>query len=262
MSAIKQVKSEPEAKRGRAHSGTAYPYFNLDTSVKVATVIYERGGNCTIDQLASLLGYSAVRNGTFLTRLSSAKLFCLVESQGDKISLTERGYAVAAPVMPGDAANAKMRAFLAVPLFGQIYEEFKGCALPPEMGMRNLLENKFKIVKDRVNPALRVFYESAEQAGFFALNGDRTKLIMPLTHASANAAPADKGTVAPPPAAAPEKPRGGGGDDGTPPRIHPAILGLLRDMPTPGKWIGKARFMKAFQNTVDFIYPDEEDSAS
>jgi len=266
MTVIKEVKDEPDAKRPRAQSGTAYPYFNLDASIKVAAIIYERGGGaCTADQLASFLGYSGVRNGTFLTRASSAKLFCLIEAQGEKYSLTERGYAIITPVMPEDPINAKVRAFLAVPLFNLIYEEFKGKTLPPEIGLRNLFENKFKIVKDRINPALRVFYESAEQAGFFTLNGDRSRLIMPITQASAtsphlpSASEIKEPTSPLPPQ---EKPRFSGGGEGPPPGVHPAIVGLLRELPAPGKWSGKVRFMRAFQNTLDFIYPDDEDSAS
>ncbi|MDD5585761.1 MAG: hypothetical protein PHY92_02250 [Alphaproteobacteria bacterium] len=267
MTQLKRVNPEPEIRRVRAQSGTAYPYFNLDTSIKVAAVIHERGGGvCTMDQLASFLGYSGVRNGTFLTRLSAAKLFCLVESQGDRISLTEQAYAIIAPVRPEDAENAKIRAFLAVPLFAQVYEEAKGKTLPPEVGLRNLFEHKYKIVKERIAPAIRVFYESAEQAGFFALNnGERTKLIMPPVGGIATARGPAQAITAP---SAPEgkesptqeKPRGGGGDG--PMGIHPAIIGLLRELPAPGKWSGKSRFMKAFQNTLDFIYPDDEDSAS
>ncbi len=58
--------------------------------------------------------------------------------------------------------------------------------------------------------------------------------------------------------------RGGGGssDDKTP--IHPAIVGLLRELPTPGgSWSrsGKDRFKAAFASILDVIYPTDDDEA-
>jgi hypothetical protein len=269
MSSVKQTSNpsdNAEAKRVRAQSGIAYPYFNLQQSVKVAQAIHEKGGGaCTADQLASFLGYTSVRSGTYLTRVSAARLFGLILSHGDQIGITDRARAIISPVMPEDGVAAKVDAFLAVPLFSRTYEEFKGQTLPPEIGLKNLFENKFKIVKDRVGPAVRVFYESADHAGFFSVGGDRTKLIKPVGHGSSHGAAStaqapeskDTSSVAPQ-----ERPRGTGFGDG-PPGVHPAIVGLLRELPPAGNpWPNKEKFLKAFQTTLDFIYPEEGDSTS
>ena len=113
MPDIKQVKVEVPAKRGRPQSGVAYTYFNLDQSVKVAQAINDKGGgSCSPDQLASFLGYTSVRSGTYLTRVSSAKMFGLISSKGEVISITDRARAIISPVMPEDSASAKVEAFM------------------------------------------------------------------------------------------------------------------------------------------------------
>ena len=143
-----------------------------------------------------------------------------------------------------------------------MYEQFLGRTLPPEAGLKNLFEQQYRIVKDRVAPAVRVFYESADQAGFFSVGGDRTKLIKPLSgRQGPSATPPTTGEQAPPPAAPLEKPRHTGGGDG-PLGVHAAIIGLLRELPPPGQaWPKpkKERFLKAFQTTVDFIYPENDE---
>ena len=55
-----------------------------------------------------------------------------------------------------------------------------------------------------------------------------------------------------------QSPSGGGGDGPT--VIHPAIVGLLRELPKPGSsWAptAKERFKAAFAATLDVIYPTE-----
>ena len=159
--------------------------------------------------------------------------------------------------MPNDAVEAKADAFLAVPLFAKVYERFRGTQLPPEIGLKNLFENTFKVLPDRVPQAVRVFLSSAEQAGFFATTGDRSRLVRP---AAANVPPQGVVTKKDEQLPAPEKPKGGGGDGPTG-GVHSAIIGLLRELPPPGTpWTSqkKQRFLDAFKATVDFIYPEED----
>jgi hypothetical protein len=252
------------AKVGRTTSGTAYPYFNLDQSIKVAQAVHERGGGaCTPDQLASFLEYKTIRSGTYLVRIAAARLFGLIVAEQGRIGITDRARAILSPVMPEDTTQAKIDAFLAVPLFSAVYERFLGHTLPPEAGLKNLFEQQYKIVKDRIAPAVRVFYESADQAGFFIVGGDRTKLIKPLGGRQTTLAtpPVTDEQASPPPAAPQEKPRHTGGGDG-PLGVHAAIIGLLRELPPAGQAWPKAkkeRFLKAFQTTVDFIYPENDE---
>lgn len=264
--AVKPVNSNPqEATEGgdRQRSGTPSPYFDLDASIKVSEAIHEKGGGAaTADQLAAWLDYKSIRSGTYLTRVAAARQFGLVESSGGRFTVTDRGLKIIAPVMPDDAVTAKADAFLSVTLFSKIYDAFKGKQLPPEVGLKNLLKSApYSILADRVDPAVRTFFNSAQQAGFFSTTGDRSRLIrpgaVPASAEAGNTPPTD--TPPPPPA---DKPKGTGGGDGTGTGgVHSAIVGLLRELPAPGAaWPAakKQRFLSAFQATIDFIYPDED----
>lgn len=261
MADFEEVKSKPEGgKKPRGRSGTAYPYYNLDLSVEVARMIHERGGGeCSSAHLASFLGYKSARSGTYLTRLSSAKLFGLVAGGTNALVPTERALAIINPVMPEDRTRERAEAFLEVPLFREIYERFRNHALPPEVGLKNLLRNTYSIVGDRIAPAARVFYESAEQAGFFETSPDRTQLIPPLMNSSDKSISEEKqgeGRVDET-THTPERARAVGGD-GTG-GIHSALAGLLRELPPPGPWDDrkKQQFLGAFTALFDFIYPSE-----
>jgi hypothetical protein len=260
-----QSAKSDDAKRTRGTSGTAHPYFDLDSSIKVPEAIHAKGGGaCTADQLALWLGYSSIRSGTYLTRMAAAKQFGLIQSSGGGFSITDRARAILSPIMPEDRINAKVAAFLNVELFSKVYEQFHGTALPPEQGIKNLFASTYKILPDRVPQATRVFLSSATQAGLANQMGDRIRLVLPSTTGNGT-------TAAPAPVEeeiktqVQEKPKGGGGSgtgggDG-PPGVHFAIIGLLRELPPAGTaWSAqkKKRFLDAFRATVDFIYPEEE----
>lgn len=262
MADIKEVEIKPESgKKPRTQSGIPYPYYNLDLSIDVARMIHEKGGGeCSSAHLASFLGYKSARSGTYLTRLSSAKIFGLVEGKGDSLRPTERALAIINPVMPDDRRRENINAFLGVPLYREIYERFKEKSLPPEGGLKNLLRSTLQVVQDRVNPAARVFYESAEQAGFFETSPDRTQLIPPLlSKGYANSAPNEDRSkeVGEESTHTPERPRSAGGEGSG--GIHSALAGLLRELPPPGPWEArkKQQFLDAFTALFDFIYPSE-----
>lgn len=255
MTQIKAV--EKPAEKAARQGKTTAPYFDLDASIKVAEVIYNKGGGaCTPDQLAHWLDYSTVRSGTYLTRVSAAnKHFGLIDVERDRFVVTERASKILSPVMPEDAANAKADAFLSVSLFGKVYEEFRGRQIPPEVGLKNLFQSKYKMVPDRAAAAVRIFMSSAQQAGL--LTADRSRLIRQASAATPAPKPDTKEEQQP----ATEKPKGGGGGGDGPTGVHSAIIGLLRELPPPGvPWPGKKRFKEAFMATLDFIYPEENPS--
>ena len=262
-----ETKVVKNAKKGDGRSavgrsGITSPYFDLAASIAVAQIIQQQGaGTSNSQQLAHWLGYKSTNSGTYATRLSAAtKHFGLIENSGDIFGLTERAKNILSPAMPEDVRTAKIEAFLAVPLFARVHEQFRDTQLPPEAGLKNLFLNTYKILPDRVAQAVRVFLNSAEQAGFFSSNGDRLRLIKPpvkqksMLHTE-HTNPQD--TV--PSQSAGEENR----ESGT---VDPALISLLRKLPMPGK-LGKPwtaaeqmRFLTALTHTIQFLYPTEDTS--
>ncbi len=272
---MKVVLQKPEqttegqtAPKGRSKSAIGYPYFDLDASIKVAEAIHMQGGGaCSPDQLAHWLDYKSTRSGTFLTRVAAAKQFGLIEGSGDRLTVADRALAILAPVMPSDAIRSRAEAFLNVALFDRVYNDFRGKTLPPEVGLSNLFQNTYKIVPDRVPAAVRVFSASARQAEFLVGAGDNTRLIQPSGAATSalnqeQAKDAEKPKETPDTPDKPKQLSGGTGSGEGPTGVHSAIIGLLRDLPPAGTvWPAakKARFLAAFQATIDFVYPQEGD---
>ncbi|MDC8748669.1 hypothetical protein NY751_21995 [Xanthomonas campestris] len=243
-----------------------FPYFNLDSSVKVAEKIHhDAGGSCTREQLAAMLGYNGTKNGGFLSRFGAARVFGLVEEVSGMIRPTPLAAKIFAPIEPGDADRGKVSAFLNVELFEKLYERYKGQPLPNQQGLENLLSNEFKVVKAQVKNSLRVFFESAEAAGFFHASG-RGRLVLPivanghqkpsLNHAAqgeADLSPA-AAIVAPPSRTLSRDPEPSG--------IPPAIFGLIRDLPVEGTKMSapkRQRLIKAFEASINWLYPDEKE---
>ncbi|MDO9314842.1 MAG: hypothetical protein Q7T97_09890 [Burkholderiaceae bacterium] len=261
----------------KPRSDVAFPYFSLDKSIEVPKLIHERaGGRCGRGQLAGLLGYSGVKNGGFLTRMSAAKMFGLIEENGDVITLTERAKKILSPVRPSDAEQAKLDAFLAVELFRKLFEDFDGHTLPAADGLSNLFLTQYKIVPNQVAPALRNLMDSAESAGLFKVAGNRSKLIRPIIRNESSGAP--HAPVAPAPTnierldndggyrgqySDSRNGNGGGGQTGPDlSGVHPALIGLIQNLPSVGSTLGPKRrsaLIDAFKHTINFIYPEEEE---
>jgi len=261
-----QQPTKPETKPKEAQSrvsGSGYPYFDLESSIEVVKTINDKGGGaCDNDQLAPWLGYTSVNSGTYSTRLSSARYFGLILNIDGRITITNRAKSILAPVMAEDTIAAKADAFLSVPLYSKVYEQFRGGPLPPEVGLINLFKQTHKILPERASNAVKVFLRSAEQAGFFK-EGGRNRLVRPAL-GSAQRPAAIHAKEAPDTVQATatmEKPKfagGGGGGDGI---VHSALIALLRDLPAPGTpWEPhkKKKFLTAFEAMIEFIYPGDD----
>jgi hypothetical protein len=244
------------------------PYCDLNDSIEVARVVFNRGGGtCTNDQLVAWLNYKNVTSGAYVTRVSAArkKYFDLIVFQSGKFSVTPLGRQIVAPVSSGDAESAKAEAFLKVPLFKKVFDEFRGKPLPAEEGLKNLFEN-YGIVKERVRPAVRVFLNSAEQAGFFKTSGDRSRLVQPVAYSDTAGTQSGEqlssvGAVSD--VAASQEPSLIAQSQFKYSEINPAILGLLQKLPTGQgvQWtqVEKVRFLSAFNSAIEFLYPARDD---
>jgi hypothetical protein len=273
LKAVADAPPDPKIGSERRTSGVAFPYFNLEKSVEVAKKVHEAGGSCDRHQLAPLLGYSGVNNGSFLSRVTAAKTFGLITQLDDQIKITARGSEIVAPVSDDTKARAMVEAFLNVPLFKGVYDEWKGRALPPDVGIKNMFERQYSVVPDRAGPTVKVMMDSAESAGFFKTTPGERKLVMPILKAS-GASDGHK--------ARDEQPRhmdeghggngggggsgnggGGGGGNNNTSQIPNAILGLFEKLPAPAPGAlspkRRERLIAALTANINHLYPDADD---
>lgn len=153
----------------RERSTIGFPYDDLDSAIEVARGVHACGGSCGTDQLAAELRYSSVDNGAFRSRISTARHFGLISVSRGSVALTDLGSRV---VDPQSIERAKAEAFLAVPLYRAVHEEYRGYTLPPTHG----LEAKFVelgVAAKQKDKARQAFHRSAQQAGFFSKGTNR-----------------------------------------------------------------------------------------
>jgi hypothetical protein len=249
----------PDSKQERERSTIDFPYVSLDDAISVAKTVYKLGGNqCRLDSLAADLGHETVISGGFRQKLSAAHTFGFTTLSQGLVSLTNLGSRV---VDSEQERAARVEAFLKVPLYSAIYEEFKNGALPPAEGLEAKMvslgvSNKMK------GRARQVFQRSAKEAGFFAYG--TTKLIYPAL-----------GVALPKPKELGEQiaeskggtGNGGDGGSGNGKKRHPFIEGLLETLPPAalgvpkGEWSLKDRqdWLQTAAGIFNLIYRSGED---
>jgi len=124
------------AARTRVKAEYRYPVYDLGDSVTVARTLRDRaGGAASADRLAGYLNYGSTKNGAFLARIAAARLFGLIDREGNNYVPTRRSLRILAPENPGvDDKIALVEAFKEVPLYNVIYSRYRGQSLPPEVG--------------------------------------------------------------------------------------------------------------------------------
>lgn len=219
-----------EKTSGKDRSTIEFPYADIDSSFEVVRGIHNAGGtSCESEQLAAQMNLEA-KGGGFRLKINAAKTFGLITyERGSRISLSEIGRLA---IDPQHERAAKVKAFLSVPLFQKVYEEFKGRPLPPRAALERTLVN-FGVgekVKDR---ARQILDRSAKQAGFFELNADR--LVKPRVDDASESSTENEQS-----SNTEEKQKNGGGGNGG--GMHPAFQLLLQTLPNPGtEWDSKQR---------------------
>jgi len=155
-------------------STVAFPYSSLRDAESIAQELHDKwGGTASLDQLAGGMG-TGQRGGTFRVKIATARTFGVTTAvKGGAISLTDLGREI---LDPQTRATARVDAFLNVPLFSRLVEEYKGSLLPPTSGLEQKIAD-LGVSAKQLSKARVAFQRSAEQAGFFKHGKDR--LVLP-----------------------------------------------------------------------------------
>jgi hypothetical protein len=164
------------AKGKREISSIGFPYLDIDDAIAVARVMLDRGAvPMDRDQLAAALGQMPT-SGAFAIKLSTARMFGLIDNSKGKNELTPLGFEI---LDEERQAAAKSQAFLNVPLFRKVYEEFRGRQLPPRpTGLEQALVG-FGVSSKQKDRARQVLDRSARSAGYFTTPAE-DRLVQPV----------------------------------------------------------------------------------
>ncbi len=222
-------------------AGLRYPRYDLDSSIQAARTLYEKGGGAAnADAFAEYLGYKSANNGAFLSRVGAARLYGLLEGPSSETKPSARAMEILKPDYDYVASRARLEAFREVPLFGAFLTEYEGKPLPPKEGMLNVLETRYAVPKEAAPAVLSCLLNSAEQAGLFAVTGDRTKMIRPpLGGGPLPKPPVDHGAGGS---------GGGGGGSGGGLGRGKLLDGVIEALPASEKWTEEL-----FQDWLDML---------
>lgn len=239
------------SRRPSSRSTISFPYAALDEAIRVAAVIHRNhGSSCDLDQLAAGLE-STTTSSTFRSLVASAKTFGLIDRRVKVVSLTELGAAVVDPLTRDEA---KVRAFLEVPLYRQIHDKFAGVLLPPDAGLEAEIQ-ALGVTTKSVAKARQTLMRSATIAGFFHMGKDR--LVRPPTVRSSDPQPSEEPEVV-----TPEPPQS---DDSTESSRGDPLLGAIwARLPSGGQFPNPERqnWLKMLELALDMVYgavPVKED---
>ncbi|HLM84842.1 MAG TPA: hypothetical protein VK272_01495 [Solirubrobacteraceae bacterium] len=169
-------------------STIAFPYAGLKDAEQIARALHDSwGGGATADQLAASPSIDASpRSGAFRVKLATARTFQVTSVSKGTFTLTDLGRKL---IDPQTRATARVEAFLTVPLFAALFNEYKGTMLPPDSGLEQKIRD-LGVSSKQTAKARQTFQRSAELAGFFKMGKDR--LVQP-----ANVPESDKPPAAP-----------------------------------------------------------------
>ncbi len=232
-------------------SSIGFPYNNLNDALDVARAIHSNGDGDDA-QLSAWLGMSAKSSG-YRVQLSAARMFGLVETASGRHKLTALGKMA---MDPQRDREARVKAFMNVPLYSALYEEHKGGVVPPAAALERDMV-RIGVIETQKSRARQVFEKSAEQAGFF--EHGRNRLVMPGFAARDDEEdhqdPDPKDEVQ-------DKGKGGGGGGTVGLDLDPLLIELLKKIPpTKDGWAApqRVRWFKTFAMNVSQIY-DEDDA--
>lgn len=245
-----QEAEETTPQRAPRERGTIrFPYFDLTEAQEVARAIFDNGGSTiALDELAAHLD-TTTTSSAFRGRIASAGTFGVIETQRGtgKVNLTSLGGRL---VDAHTAPDALVEAFLTVPLYERVYDEFKGKMLYGDAGLESELV-RMGVPSKQAAKARQVMMRSAETAGFLRMG--RTRLVRPTASSVA------REVVEPPGETGARQESGSQAEGSSAVDAHPLIRGLLQVLPSPGQPLSKTdreRWLKTLDMNLAYIYPE------
>ena len=168
-----QDQESPDGGNDRLRSSIVFPYNGLADAELIAETLHKSwGGSATQDQIAGSL-QTTPRSGTFRNKMGAARIFGAVAVSRGSVKLTALGDRL---VDPKTRRQARIEAFMTVPLYSAVFKEYEGRPLPPDQGLERKLA-ELGVSPKQTAKARQAMNSSAKLAGFFET--DRTRLIRP-----------------------------------------------------------------------------------
>jgi len=152
--------------------GSKYPYYPLDSALKLAAAVKDLGGARTPVKKSLLAKQlSAVENSaSFAQGITSAKVFGVIDGHGD-YSLTEASKRYFFPTTDSDKSVALLDIFSTPTAFAELLKRFDGDRLPTREILGNILHRDLGIPESWKDRVAALFSNSAQSVGVIDAQG-------------------------------------------------------------------------------------------
>lgn len=181
-----------------ASTSARYPRHAVDKALRIPRAILDQnaGRECTDKESATFLGVGAA--GPYGVEVSSGIKYGFMSrppSTTGRLTVTDRARQVLRPQSPGDELKGMREAVLQAPVFGEVYEHYRGENLPDQKFLHNALVDKFEIPADKVKEFVDIFTASLKAAELLVDHDGKWRVIDVSATASESGSPADSATL-------------------------------------------------------------------
>lgn len=170
-------KITPTAKKTKSErmkiSAESFPRRTLEESLKIPEVLHKTyaGKSATLEEIAAALGIG-VKSPNIRYLIWAAQAYGLVQKEGDYYSLAETGRKIIAPNYEDEDSEAKVKSLLTPAILSKFYNDYNGHPFPAEIHLKNILENRFNIPRERINEAEEILVANANFVGILHFEGN------------------------------------------------------------------------------------------
>lgn len=152
--------------RGKVKSD--FPKHTLDQAMAIPAVLEETNGGRPLPPTDVAIGLKISPGGSdFRIRLSSSLKYNLTSGsyKQERITLTDLGRRIVAPMSEEDRHQALLAAALAPETFRRMYEYFKGKKLPELAFFQNAVVREFDVPREHAAKCIEIFCANMERVG-------------------------------------------------------------------------------------------------
>jgi hypothetical protein len=150
-----------------------YPVNTFQNALEAARAVCDSGG-ANSDVQKSVIAHalhSSANSGAFIQRLSSAKIYGIIDGGRNGYRLTDNAKRYFFPSTEGEKRNAELMLLKSAPIFAEIIKRFDGNRIPSPSLLANVLLREFKVPESWKDRVARFFLKAASAAGVLDSQG-------------------------------------------------------------------------------------------
>lgn len=172
MKRIDHVVKKPAKDQQETRKEAAYPYYDLESAIKFASVIKDLGGSKSGIKKSLIAKQVGVAESTpsFFQKLSASKTFGIIEGWGE-YGLTETGRNYFYPQSNEAQQQALLSLFITPSAFAFLLKRFDGEKLPSSDIVGNILHQELNVPDSWKDRVAQIFARSAQFVGIIDSGG-------------------------------------------------------------------------------------------